>query len=519
MGARQTEPNSCWPFSFFLYLCFAHDCKFLEVTFVSGIYANLRFSGRVLLASAPASVREFSRRNGYHFRSEAKSLRSDRSVQALLFALASCVALAASGCGRAASVAAATNQTSTQSSPQLTIGAASLAFGSTTVNTPTIQSLTLTSTGTAPVTITSAAVSGAGFTMASAGLPVTLNPQQAMTLQVQFNPTSAGVATGQIAISSNSTSASTSIVALTGTGTTASAPQTSPQLAVSSTSLSFGSVTVNTASTQSLTLTSTGTAPVTVSSAAITGTGFTIVAQGFPVTLNPTQSVTIQIQFKPTAAGAASGQITISSNSTTGGTALVALGGTGTAGNPQLTTGSASVSFGSVAVNTPTTQTLTLTSSGTTALTVNSAAITGAGFTIVGGSFPVTLNPGQTLTLQLQFSPTTAGALAGQITISSNSINGNTAVVALSGTGTAVAHEVDLSWNAPASSTDPVAGYNIYRATGGGSLVLINASPNGAIVYVDSTVTSGTNYSYLVKSVDSSGVESVPSNQITVTIP
>jgi hypothetical protein len=177
------------------------------------------------------------------------------------------------------------------------------------------------------------------------------------------------------------------------------------------------------------------------------------------------------------------------------------------------------VSFGSVAVNTPTTQTLTLSSSGTTPVTVNSAAITGAGFTIVGGSFPVTLNPGQTLTLQLQFSPPTAGALAGQITISSNSVSGNTAVIALSGTGTAVAHEVDLSWDAPVSSPDPVAGYNIYRAIGGGSLVLINASPNVAIVYVDSTVASGTNYSYLVKSVDSSGVESVPSNQITVTIP
>ena len=150
---------------------------------------------------------------------------------------------------------------------------------------------------------------------------------------------------------------------------------------------------------------------------------------------------------------------------------------------------------------------------------MNSAAITGAGFTIVGGSFPVTLNPGQTLTLQLQFSPTTAGALAGQITISSNSINGNTAVVALSGTGTAVAHEVDLSWNAPASSTDPVAGYNIYRSTGTGSFVLINSSPDSAVVYVDSTVASGANYSYVVKSVDSSGVESAPSNQITVTIP
>ncbi len=152
-------------------------------------------------------------------------------------------------------------------------------------------------------------------------------------------------------------------------------------------------------------------------------------------------------------------------------------------------------------------------------MTVNSAAITGAGFTIVGGSFPVTLNPTQTLTLQLQFKPTTAGALTGQITISSNSTSGSTAVVALSGTGTAVAHEVDLSWDAPASSPDPVAGYNIYRATGSGSFVRINSSPGSAIVYVDSTVTSGATYSYMVKSVDSSGVESVASNQITVTIP
>jgi hypothetical protein len=400
-------------------------------------------------------------------------------------------------------------------SPQLTVSAGSLSFGSVTVNTATTQTLTLTSTGTAPVTVNTAAITGTGFTIVGGSLPVTLNPTQSMTLQVQFLPTVTGTASGQITISSNSSTGSTTVVALSGTSTAAP----NPQLTVSAASLSFGSVTVNTATKQSLTLTSTGTSPVTVNSAAITGAGFTIVAQSFPVTLNPTQSLTLQVQFDPTTAGTASGQITINSNSTTGGTALVALGGTGTAPNPQLTIGSASVSFGSVAVNTSTTQTLTLSSSGTTAVTVNSAAITGAGFTIVGGSFPVTLNPGQTLTLQLQFTPTTAGALAGQITISSNSINGNTAVVALSGTGTAVTHEVDLSWAAPVNSPDPVAGYNIYRATGGGSLMLINASRNVAVVYVDSTVASGTNYSYVVKSVDSSGVESVPSNQISVTIP
>jgi fibronectin type 3 domain-containing protein len=131
----------------------------------------------------------------------------------------------------------------------------------------------------------------------------------------------------------------------------------------------------------------------------------------------------------------------------------------------------------------------------------------------------VTLNPNQALTLQLQFDPTSAGAVTGQLTISSNSLSGSTAMVALAGTGTSVAHEVDLSWNAPTSSPDPAVGYNVYRLTGSGSFALINSSPDSSIVYVDSNVVSGTTYSYVVKSVDSSGVESVASNEITVTIP
>jgi hypothetical protein len=161
---------------------------------------------------------------------------------------------------------------------------------------------------------------------------------------------------------------------------------------------------------------------------------------------------------------------------------------------------------------------LTLTSTGASPVTVNSASITGAGFTIIGGSFPATLNPTQVLTLQIQFKPTTAGALTGQVTINSNSTSGGTAVVGLSGTGTAVAHEVDLSWNAPTAAPD-VAGYNIYRAAGTGSLALMNSSLDSSLTYVDKTVVSGTSYNYVVKSVDSTGMESVPSNQITVTIP
>jgi hypothetical protein len=162
---------------------------------------------------------------------------------------------------------------------------------------------------------------------------------------------------------------------------------------------------------------------------------------------------------------------------------------------------------------------VTLKSTGTTPVTVNSAAITGAGFSIIGGSFPITLDPSGTATVQVQFKPTTVGAATGKLTISSNSGSGSTVAVNLSGTGTATTHQVNLSWTAPSNSPDPVKGYNIYRSTGGGAMTLMNVSPEVSTSYVDSTVTNGTSYSYVVKSVDSSGVESVGSNQIEVTIP
>jgi hypothetical protein len=172
-----------------------------------------------------------------------------------------------------------------------------------------------------------------------------------------------------------------------------------------------------------------------------------------------------------------------------------------------------------VTVNTSTTQSVTLTSSGTSPVTISAASITGAGFTTVGGSFPLTLNPQQTATLQVQFLPTATGAVAGQLTISSNSTSSGSAVVALGGTGTAVAHSVDLSWSAPTSSADPVAGYNIYRSLTGGSPQLLNSTPITGTTYVDNSVVSGSNYAYAVESVDTNGLQSAPSNEIQVTIP
>jgi fibronectin type 3 domain-containing protein len=137
-----------------------------------------------------------------------------------------------------------------------------------------------------------------------------------------------------------------------------------------------------------------------------------------------------------------------------------------------------------------------------------------------GATFPVTLNPSSAITLEVQFDPTATGAATGQLTIQSNSSTNSTAVISLSGTGGSVVTEANLSWQAPSSSPVPIVGYNIYRSTGGSaSYQLLNSSVDAQTTYVDSTVQAGLTYDYIVESVDSSGVESVPSNEATAIIP
>jgi fibronectin type 3 domain-containing protein len=190
------------------------------------------------------------------------------------------------------------------------------------------------------------------------------------------------------------------------------------------------------------------------------------------------------------------------------------------AGVPTLSVSATTIAFGVVSLNSPTTQSLILTSTGTAAVTVSAATVSGTGFTIFGGPFPITLNPNQTTTISVQFDPTTAVAFTGQLTIASNSSTGSSTVIVLTGAGVGVLYEVDLSWDAPTSSTDPVAGYNVYRAPSGSTnYQQLNSAAVIQTTYVDGTVLNNQTYDYIVESVDASGVTSSPSNLAAVPIP
>lgn len=230
----------------------------------------------------------------------------------------------------------------------------------------------------------------------------------------------------------------------------------------------------------------------------------------------------------PAAATAVTFNISISAVTTTQSTTINATAGSVSTNvviqlmpsAPVLSVNATSVSFGSVPVNATSTQSVTLSSTGSQPVTVNSISITGTGFSISGVSFPVTLTPGQSVVLSVAFAPSASGSISGQLTISSNSASNPTNAISLTGTGVVAAHSVSLTWDAPASSPTPVAGYNVYRApTGSTSYQLLNTGVDTQTAYVDYTVQSGLTYDYIVRSVDTQGVESAPSNTSTATIP
>ena len=147
---------------------------------------------------------------------------------------------------------------------------------------------------------------------------------------------------------------------------------------------------------------------------------------------------------------------------------------------------------------------------------ITSSNISGAGFTVSGISPGESLSPNQSLPVTVQFAPTVAGAVSGNLSLVSNATNSPT--VSLSGTGAQqVSHTVGVAWTA---STSSVVGYNVYRGTvSGGPYATVTSSPVASTQFTDPGVQSGQTYYYVVTAVDSSNVESAFSGQATATIP
>jgi hypothetical protein len=207
-----------------------------------------------------------------------------------------------------------------------TLTYADQAVGTTSVT----KTVVVSNNGNTPVLISGISTSGDfAQTNNCPVAPMDLAILQACTIVVSFTPTTTGVRTGTVSITSDATNGPHS-VALSGNGY-------APVIlaSVSPTSLSFGSATLGLSPIRKwITLSSTGNTPLTVSTVSISGAHpwdfYTWTDECSGATVPPGSSCRVEVYFEPMATGTRTASVTIMHNGA-GGPSVVPMSGRGVA--------------------------------------------------------------------------------------------------------------------------------------------------------------------------------------------
>jgi hypothetical protein len=319
-----------------------------------------------------------------------------------------------------------------------------------------VQSITLSNTGSATMTISSIGITGVSIHdfKETSNCGSSLAAGSSCTITVTFSPTASGSRYADVTVADNAAGSPQS-VSLTGTG------ETIPGAALSPGSLAFPTEPLgNAAPTQSVTLKNTGSAALSISKIAITGVSINDFKQTNTCgsSLANGATCTITVTFSPTASGSRYADVTVTDNAASS-TQSVTLTGTGTT-TVGLLISPSSLAFPSEPIGKPApSQALTLLNSGSSALSISRIAITGVSIndfkeTNTCGS---SLAKGATCTVAVVFSPTAAGSRYADVTVT-DSATGSPQSVAVTGTGgsSSGSGSVSLSTTSLSFGSDPV---------------------------------------------------------------
>jgi hypothetical protein len=323
--------------------------------------------------------------------------------------------------------------------PKVSFSPTSLTFASTKVGaSSTAQAVTVSNTGTAPLPITSIAITPTGNFTQTNTCSTSVAAGGTCTISVIFSPTVAGTLTAAVSVADGATGSPQSI-ALSGTAAGVATAT------LSATSIAFPNQAVGVVSTaHSVTLTNTGSGSLIVTALKLSGansTDFAETSSACPGTLAPAAACTINVTFKPAAAGARSATLTITDNTgnVAGSTQTVALTGTG-AGTPQATLSTTTMTFASDPIGTAEgPQSITLKNTGNGPLQVTSVAVSGTNpsdFLEFDTCTPTVAAAGS-CEIALYFIPTASGTRTATVVVTDNAGNVSGAKQTLTVTGTA----------------------------------------------------------------------------------
>ncbi len=259
----------------------------------------------------------------------------------------------------------------------------------------------------------------------------TLAAKSKCTFAVTFTPTYNGQIKGALTVAHNAAGSPTS-GGLSGTGQNGT---TKAPLTFSPANLNFGNIVLNSSLTKTVTVKNVSASTVTITN--ITGSGYYTVNAGSKTpcggALNSGKTCTFTVTFKPLAAGATLAGMTISDNGAVT-TQVVNAAGTGI---QPVTMSPTTLAFGTVSVGTTSAvKVITVTNYLSTIVPIDSIVASGDYIYTTGGSVPcgASVPANGICTLGVEFSPTSTGAIGGDLTLSYTA-GSSPQVVSLSGTG------------------------------------------------------------------------------------
>jgi Abnormal spindle-like microcephaly-assoc'd, ASPM-SPD-2-Hydin len=204
------------------------------------------------------------------------------------------------------------------------------------------------------------------------------------------------------------------------------------ELTCSPASLRYGEVVTGQSETLLIALTNTGKTSVTVSSVLISNKVFKVPNFKLPQVLTAGATLEVNVAFTPSDVGSASGQLTFVSNASDH-NLVVDVGGAGVT-SESVVGSPASLVFDDVSVGGSSTLPVVLTNTRTYAVTLTAQQTTGSAFSVSGAQFPLTLEGGKKVSLNVTFKPAVQGLTGG-----SSFFDGPNLDIPLLGTGTGTA--------------------------------------------------------------------------------
>jgi hypothetical protein len=291
----------------------------------------------------------------------------------------------------------------------LTLSPSSLVFSQVVGTTSAPQTVTATNQGTVSITISSVAISGAGFAISNNTCGTSLGVGASCAVSVTFAPMAIGNFNGALTFN-DSAVGSPQTVSLQGSGTGV--------VSASPTSLNFGTVTYGTTSaSQVVTLTNMQNVPVNFSSIAASA-NFNVASNTCGASVAAGANCTVGVSFSPNVVGSFTGALTFTDNAPNS-PQVVNL--TGTGGGTPVTLSTSSLNLGNVPVGkTSSAKTVTLTNDQNVSLTFSSIVVS-AGFAISSNTCGASIGAAANCTVGVTFTPTAKGVVVnGTLTFNDN---------------------------------------------------------------------------------------------------